>query len=333
MAGQADSLLKLVAKLYHIDGLDQRQISELVGFSRPQISRLLTRARQKGVVHISVEDYDPRNRALEDRLRVLFHLNWAIVINTVETNNPDTVRRHLGYFAAPFVSDLTRSNTILGVAGGRTIYEVARHMAPSAGTRGVTVVQLMGNIGPSVSSSDAIELSRRLAQAFDGTFYTINAPAFVPDAHTRDQFMAHEHVRTVWRLFGRMDIALVGVGSLSDSSFISSGMLDKEWLRELRARGAVGEICGRFFDAAGQECDSDYRNRVISVDLDVLRQKPGVIAATNGADRTEAVRAALAGQLIKSLIIDEAGALALLREDGAVAAQPQEEPQGAQHGG
>jgi deoxyribonucleoside regulator len=333
VASQADSLLKLVAKLYHIDGLDQRQISELIGLSRPQISRLLTKARQKGVVHISVEDYDPRNRDLEDRLRVIFHLNWAIVINTGEANNPDTVRRNLGYFAAPFVSDLTRSNAILGVAGGRTIYEVVRHMAPAAGTRGVTVVQLMGNIGPSVSSSDAIELSRRLAQAFGGTFYTVNAPAFAPDAHTRDQFMAHEHVRTVWRLFGMMDMALVGLGSLSDSSFISHGMLDQEGLRELRARGAVGEICGRFFDADGQECDSDYRNRVISVDLDVLRQKPEVIAVTYGADRTEAVRAALTGRLVKSLIIDEAGAIALLRDYAAVPAQAQAGPQGAQDGG
>ncbi len=328
MASQADSLLKLVAKLYHIDGLGQRQISELVGLSRPQVSRLLSRARTKGIVHISVEEYDPRNRALEDDLRARYHLNRSIVIKTVEANNPNTVRRNLGYFAAPFVSDLTHSNTILGVAGGRTIYEVVRHMAPAAGTRGVTVVQLMGNIGPSVSSSDAIELSRRLAQAFGGTFYTINAPAFAADGPTRDQFMAHEHVRTVWRLFGMMDIALVGLGSLTDSSFISHGVLDQEGLLRLRAQGAVGEICGRFFDADGQECDSDYRQRVISVDLDVLRQKPEVIAVTNGADRTEAVRAALAGRLVKSLIIDEAGALALLGDHETLAV-PAAEAEGA----
>jgi DNA-binding transcriptional regulator LsrR (DeoR family) len=80
----------------------------------------------------------------------------------------------------------------------------------------------------------------------------------------------------------------------------------------LRAAGAVGEICGRFFDAAGQECSDPYHERVISIELDTLRRCLEVVAVTNGAGRANAVRAALAGRLITTLVIDDAGANALL---------------------
>jgi DNA-binding transcriptional regulator LsrR (DeoR family) len=74
----------------------------------------------------------------------------------------------------------------------------------------------------------------------------------------------------------------------------------------------VGEICGRFFDADGQECDMEYRDRVISIGLDELRQKREVIAVTNGRERAQAIVAALTGGIIKSLVIDEDGAEAVV---------------------
>jgi DNA-binding transcriptional regulator LsrR (DeoR family) len=120
-------------------------------------------------------------------------------------------------------------------------------------------------------------------------------------------------VQSVWRLFERMHVAFVGIGTLSDSAFIERGVLDPADIATLKAQGAVGEICGRFFDADGQECDTDYRDRVISIGLHELRQKREVIGVTNGPERAHAIVAALAGGIIKSLIIDEDGAEAVLK--------------------
>jgi deoxyribonucleoside regulator len=74
----------------------------------------------------------------------------------------------------------------------------------------------------------------------------------------------------------------------------------------------VGEICGRFFDAEGRECNSRWRNRAISLELEYLRKIPQVIGVAAGPDRAPAVAAAMRGGLLKSLLIDERGALALL---------------------
>jgi DNA-binding transcriptional regulator LsrR (DeoR family) len=127
--------------------------------------------------------------------------------------------------------------------------------------------------------------------------------------------MQHEHISRVWKLFDIMDVALVGIGSLQDSMFIDRKMLSAEDIRKLVLRNAVGEICGRFYDPNGQECDTDYRDRVISIGLDELRGIDEVIGVVaNAESRVVAICAAAKSGVIKTLLIDEAGAQAVLRK-------------------
>ena len=90
------------------------------------------------------------------------------------------------------------------------------------------------------------------------------------------------------------------------------GVLKPADLTELRSLGAVGEICGRFFDAKGRECNSPWRNRTISIELDHLKKIPQVVGVAAGTERAPAVAAALRGGYLDSLLIDEHGAQALM---------------------
>jgi DNA-binding transcriptional regulator LsrR (DeoR family) len=309
-----DTLLRLVAKLYYIDNLGQNEIAELVGLSRSQVSRLLSRSRERGVVRISVEQYDPRNRSLENELKDYLKIRRVYVIKVSRDSNPAIIRHTLGYFGAPLVSELFRSNTVVGLAGGRSIYEVINRIEPVGGTMGLTVAQLMGNVGPDVAKDDAIELCRELAQRFMGTFITLSVPVHLDNAQARDVLMQHEHVSRVWRLFDIMDVALVGIGSLQDSMFVDRKMLSAEDIHNLVQHNAVGEICGHFYDPDGQECDTNYRDRVMSIGLNDLRGIDEVIGiVANAESRVFAICAAARSGLIKTLLIDEIGALAILR--------------------
>lgn len=320
MDARLESLLRLTAKLYYLDGLSQTQIGNLLGLSRPKVSRLLTRASHEGIVHISVKEFEPRNSALEAELKTLFDLNNAVVIRIVGAMDIESVRSSVGYLAVPFLSQWIPPNAIVGVSGSRSLYRLIEHMQPPSGTRGTVAVQLMGNIGASVSYFDAIENCRNLARAFGGVYYTLNAPAIATDADSCQTYMAHHDVRAVWDLYGAMQIALVGIGSLSHSSFIEREVIYPEELDRLRASGAVGEMCGRFYDRSGQECLPEFQERVVAIRLDELRNIREVVAVTAGVGRAEAVLAAMRGGLIKSLVIDEAGAMAILemvaRENG-----------------
>jgi DNA-binding transcriptional regulator LsrR (DeoR family) len=151
-----------------------------------------------------------------------------------------------------------------------------------------------------------------VAQRLGGTFLALNTPAFIPEKRTRDALLELPQVRSVHEHLDRASVALVGVGTLANSVFVERGTLDAAMIRELERAGAVGEICGRFIDAEGGECDTAWQDRVISVEVAQLRKIPEVIGVVSGSDRSAAILAAIKGGLLKSLLIDEVGAAALL---------------------
>jgi len=311
VADQYGALMTSVARMYYLDGLGQSEIANICGISRSTVSRLLTTARGKGIVRISVDEFDPRDRDLQRQLIDRFGLRNAVVVRAMGTT-PTSIRRAVGYFAAPYVAEWIAGQHLVGVAGGRTLAELVHHIEPRTRGTGSTFVQLMGAIGSSPGRIDASEQSRTLAKRFQGSFLTLNSPAFAQSQRARDLFLSHAEIQAVWSRFNTIGLALVGLGTLEESAFFDRGVLDPAAYADVRAAGAVGEICGRFFDERGRECDSDFRDRVISVDLDILRECADVAAVLSGPSRGRAMRAAINGNIVKSIVADQAGALSLL---------------------
>jgi DNA-binding transcriptional regulator LsrR (DeoR family) len=287
----SDEHLALIARLYHVDGLGQHEVAALANVSQAKVSRLLAVAKERGIVRITVADYEPRAGMKGDDLR-----------------------RTVGYFGAAAVDTLIAPRNIVALAGGRTIYELIRHLPHLTGgaAKSLTVVQAMGSVASKVSVFDAQEVGRDMAQRLGGVFLSLNTPAFIPEKRTRDALMELEQVRGVRDNLGRARVAIVGLGTLTNSVFVEHGTLDARMTDELKRAGAVGEICGRFIDASGRECETPWRHRVISVQIEQLRKIPQVIAVVSGSDRSAAIFAAVKGGVIKSLVMDEAGARALL---------------------
>ncbi|MCC7372759.1 MAG: sugar-binding transcriptional regulator [Chloroflexi bacterium] len=307
----SDDLLASAARMYYLDQLDQREIGDLLGVSRSTVSRLLKSARDRGLVQISVSPYDPRDRQREAALQDRFGVRHAVVIRTTGRSAAN-VGRTVGYFAAAAASELIGAGATVGVSGGRTLAALVSFMAPAEAAQHVTILPMMGNIGPQTTAIDGLEISRELARRLQGAFYTVNAPAVVQDRQARDMLLAHAHIRLVWELFDTLTLAFVGIGTLADSIFVEQGVFRPAELADLGRSGVVGEICGRFFDRDGRECATEYRDRVLSIDLDVLRRCAHVVGVTNGPRRAAAVHAALRGGLIASLVIDDVGADAVL---------------------
>jgi deoxyribonucleoside regulator len=310
-ADYSDDVLRMAASLYYVDGLGQTEVANLVRVSQTKISRLLAVALERGIVRISVDQYDPRLKALEEQLCAKFHLESAAVIKTAKNATREAARQTVGHFGAPYVAALFPASGVLALGGGRSVAEVVRRFRPSDRRR-LTVVQAMGSIDFNISPVDALELGRSLVALWGGEFLTLSTPAFVPDKKTREVFLASDQIKSVWQRLRKADVAVVGVGPLDQSVYSDRGVLAPADLAQLRESGAVGEICGRFFDASGRECTSPWRNRVISIELDYLKRIPQVIGVAAGPDRAAAVAGALRGGLLKSLLIDETGAQALV---------------------
>ncbi len=307
----SDDRLRLVARLYYLDGLGQSEVAKFAKVSQAKVSRLLALAKERGIVRITVADYEPRRRELEDQLRRRLGLREAVVIKAGEGLEGADLRRAVGHFGAPVVDTLIQPHDTVALAGGRTIHELVKNL-PLSRSKSLTVVQAMGTVDSSLSVFDAQEVGRVVAQRMGGNFLSLNTPAFIPDKRTRDALLQLDQVRRVHEHLDRAHVAIVGLGTLGNSVFVERGTLDATMIRELERAGAVGEICGRFVDADGEECATGWRDRVISVQLDRLRKTPQVVGVVSGSDRTAAILAAVRGGILKSLVIDELGASALL---------------------
>ncbi len=310
-AAYPDEILRMAATLYYVDGLGQTEVAKLVRVSQTKISRLLAAALERGIVRISVEEYQARNDKLEHQLCGRFGLKSAAVIRTARNAGAEAARQTVGHFGAPFVSSVVPRSGIVAVGGGRSVAEVVQRFRRGDNRR-LTVVQAMGSIDSNISQVDALELGRAMVKLWGGEFLTLSTPAFVADRKTRDFFLASAQIKSVWQRLRQADAALVGVGPLDLSVYVERGVLGAADLAHLRASGAVGEICGRFFDAKGRECASRWRDRVISIELDYLKKIPQVIGVAAGIERAPAIAGALHGGFIKSLLIDEALAHVLL---------------------
>ncbi len=310
-AQYSDDLLRMAATLYHVDGLGQNEVANLVRVSQTKVSRLLAIALERGIVRISVEQYDPRDPGLESRLCARFGLRAAAVIKTAAHATPEAARQTVGHFGAPFVAALLPQSGVVALGGGRSVAEVVQRLRRGLPRR-LTVVQAMGSIASTLSPVDALEQGRALVNLWGGEFLTLSTPAFAPDRRTRDSFLGSEQIRSVFQRLRQADAALVGVGPLEQTVYLERGVFNAADVAHLRSCGAVGEICGRFFHAQGRECVSRWRHRAISIELDHLRRIPCVIGVAAGADRAPAVAAALRGGWLKALLTDQRAAEALL---------------------
>jgi deoxyribonucleoside regulator len=306
-----EEVLRMAATLYYVDGLGQTEVANLVRVSQTKISRLLAVALERGIVRITVEEYQARNDQLEHQLCSRFGLKSAAVIRTPKNTGGEAARQTVGHFGAPYVASLFPTTGVVAVGGGRSVAEVVQRFRRKE-TRRLTVAQAMGSIDSNISNVDALELGRAMVKLWGGEFLTLSTPAFVTDKKTRDFFLASEQIKFVWQRLRQADAAIVGVGPLDNSVYLERGVFNASDVAHLRSCGAVGEICGRFFDAKGRECASRWRDRVISIELDYLKKIPQVIGVAAGVERVAAVSGALRGGFLKSLLIDETGAQALL---------------------
>lgn len=307
----SDDRLRLVARLYYLDGLGQSEVAKFAKVSQAKVSRLLALAKERGIVRITVADYEPRRREIEDQLKARLGISTTIVIKASEGLEGGDLRRAVGHFGAEAVDELIQPRDTVALAGGRTIHELVNHL-PKSRAKFLTVVQAMGSVDSSVSVFDAQEVGRVMAQRLGGTFLSLNTPAFIPQKTTRDALLELPQIRSIHENLDRANVAVVGLGTLANSVFVERGTIDATMARELERAGAVGEVCGRFIDAKGDECASTWRDRVISVQIDQLRRIPQVIAVVSGSDRSAAILAAIKGGIVKSLVIDEVGGSALL---------------------
>ncbi|AGW40941.1 transcriptional regulator [Leifsonia xyli subsp. cynodontis DSM 46306] len=92
------------------------------------------------------------------------------------------------------------------------------------------------------------------------------------------------------------------------SVHVDSGYLSPEDVRALAAKGAVGDVVGRFITGEGRVADPDLDSRTLGLGLDDLRNARVSIAVIAGEAKHRIAHAVVASGLCTTLITDEATA-------------------------
>ncbi len=299
-----EDLLIEIATLYYYDGLTQREIAKRFGISRSNVSRLLTEARNRGIVEIKVKQKIPLDYNLQKEIRSRFSLKDVKILKFYGLDYQEMLRK-LGTIAARYLKTILNKVSIVGMSWGTAIYEVVNAFE-SEFYKNIEVIQMIGGIGAENPDIDGTELARRLAEKVGGRYRYLHAPLIVENADIKKAIIVEKNVKEVLQKVKKADVAIVGIGSTDPtvSSLVRAGYLNKKELNEIRKLGAVGDICARHFDINGNLCQIDLNERVIGIDTDVLKDINYVIGVAGGKAKASAILGVLRGGYINVLISD-----------------------------
>ncbi|WP_018181923.1 sugar-binding transcriptional regulator [Kaistia granuli] len=291
-----------VARLRYENGIPQNEIARNLQISEATVSRYLKLAMELGIVEIRVATRAFRNKLLETQLMQRFNLVSAIVVDRRSTD-VNTVQL-LGNAVFRGIEDLVLSDTVIGVSNGETVASVA-----AAGrlirADNLSVVTLIGGVGRAEEASQTGEICRTLARRIGARAWVLPVPAVVDTAEAAATLRSTSGVSDIFELIGRVSIAIVGIGAMTEgSSTFRHGLFPSHYLQTILAAGAVGSMCGRFYNADGQVLHSDIEARTLSLSLDALSNVTHCIAVALGPEKVPAIRAAMRGRLINALGTD-----------------------------
>lgn len=301
-------LLVRAARLYFELGETQERVAEALGVNRPQVSRLLKEARARGIVEIRINDGSLPDQALDRAFRDRFAVRELHVVGRL--GGPDDLTlRLVGQEAARILRERVRDGMVIGVGGGAATRATIEALAAHPVQADVTVVPLTGGMG---SFHGPAELVRRLADVLGGVAQELPAPGVLASPDIRDALCGHVAVQSILRMWGQLDVALVGVGVAS----WSPAWFGPELAERIRCGGAAGEMLAWPFDAAGRSVAPELGDRIVALHPAELARVPTSIVVACGDAKVQPLLGALRAGFVKTLVTDVVTATRVLAADG-----------------
>jgi DNA-binding transcriptional regulator LsrR (DeoR family) len=296
--------------LYYVAGRTQDEIAAHMKISRQAAQRLVALAVSEGLVRVSIDHPVARCMDLASALKAAFRLRHAEVVPADPGEDGGTTGlAEAG--AAEIIRWLKRSEPlVMAVGTGRTMKAAVDHL-PRISCPQHRIVSLTGNIGPDGTAA-YYNVIFSMANSVEARHFPMPLPVFVSSEEERKVMHGLSLIRSTLSMAAAADLALVGIGEMDESApLLVDGFLSRREVDDLRAAGAIGEICGWAFDRQGAFIDSEIGRRTASAPLP-SRDRATVLAIAKGRKKLPAIRAALFGRVVNAIITDETTAEALL---------------------
>ncbi|EAX46945.1 transcriptional regulator, DeoR family [Thermosinus carboxydivorans Nor1] len=239
---------------------------------------------------------------LEEELAVKLRLERVVIIPG-DSQADAAVQRELGRAAAGVLSQYLGDNMTIAVSGGSTMATLADAVQFSA--PGTTVVPARGGLGEQVEYQ-ANTIAARIAGKLGGRYRLLHIPDGLSEEALEAILASDGNVRAVADMIKRAHILVHGIGQAAQMA--ARRGLPAETIREITARGAVGEALGQYCTITG---DVVYVTNSVGLRLADLTGIGRVIAVAGGSSKAAAIVAVTGAGGQDILITDEAAARAI----------------------
>ncbi len=297
-------LMVKTALLYYKYDITQQIISKKLGISRQKVGRLLKKARDIGMVDITINSDLAYSEECSAILEELFSLKEAIIID-VPIYDDGHIKEVIGRASAEFLRRILRDNDSLSISWSSTVYQCVKQLGITQ-LSGLKFSQLNGSHEKVPYNYSGMNILNMLSHCGDNSLtYPLLAPMMVNSREILESLLMDSNIKRAMDASCKSRIALFGIGGISrTSSLYHAGYLDTRLVDTLQECGAVADVCGHFINSDGVICNPDSENRTISISESDLKKKEYIIAVAGSDNKSDAIYGVLNGRWCNVLVTD-----------------------------
>jgi DNA-binding transcriptional regulator LsrR (DeoR family) len=299
--------------LYFVAGNTQDEIAQKLNVSRPTAQRLVSLALSERLITFRLDHPIAACMEIAAQLTKRFDLLYCDVVPSDPAS--DSAVLGIAESAAGFLEQKlgAKDPIIVAIGTGRTL-RAAVELMPRMICHHHKLVSLVGHISMEGSAS-FFDVLARLSELSQAPHYPMPLPVIVRVPEEREQLQRLEPVLRVLDLARQADVTLIGIGRMDEQAQLhADGFMSAAELDEMRRLGAIGEVTGWAFDAAGRIVRGGANDRVTSAPREVPPSRL-VVGVAQGIGKILPIRAALRGKIVNGLITNETTARSILELD------------------
>jgi deoxyribonucleoside regulator len=295
-------LMVQVCKMYYLEELSQEEIAKHLFISRPQVSKLIKKAKKNNIVSININNPFSQEYLMVNKLKDHYRIKNAVVIDTRGFSKQEALARLAANMSVALTSHVANGN-IVGISAGYAA-AACSHITNIYNCSDLLFVPLIAGESSSGKEWYASHNCARFAERFEGKYMILNTPLIIREDKVRGQLSANVAVKPVLDCYDKLDAILLGIGQTTLKSTLGQCSISKEEIVWANEHGAKAIIGASFIDAGGNEILQNQSDIFIGIKAKQIKKCKNVIAIALGLDKVEAIKAALKGEYINVLCTD-----------------------------
>ncbi|MCF1626339.1 MAG: MarR family transcriptional regulator [Tetragenococcus koreensis] len=297
-----DKMIVKAALLFYKENVNQTEIAQQLGVSRPTVATLLKEAVERGIVKISIQDSEIMNFEQQEILAKKYGLKTVLISSA--SDSEDEAKQEVGNLCATFVENNLKRIKSLGIGWGSTLNKFAE-AASFHHFEDLSIVPLIGGVDVSNVKNQSNHLAFILSQKYNCNVDYFYAPAIAESLEMKETFDKSQFINNIIRKGKNVDMAIAAVGNpIESSSYRKLGYFSEEDSREMKEKNVIGDILATFFNQEGQPVATNISQKMIGINLEDLMNIKEVVVVASGKEKAPSIQYLLKQPVIDHLIID-----------------------------